>query len=208
LHAIGDSTIALVLAFMESLAPDSSWRRLRPRLEHAEWLTPDLRARARRLGVIVVQNPTHFTDGPELMHSRFGVERSPYYQPLRSLMENGIPLAIGSDGPFNPFLNIFFAITHPDNPPEALTREAAVIAYSRGSAYAEHAEREKGILAPGMLADLAVLSQDIFTVPANLLPETHSLLTLVGGRTAYDAGALRADLGSEMATWNPPLHMP
>src|SRR2546422_9042749 len=62
-------------------------------------------------------------------------------------------------------LNIMFAVTHPMNPAEALSREQAVLAYTRGSAYAELAERETGTLAPGMLADLAVLSQDIFTVP-------------------------------------------
>jgi predicted amidohydrolase YtcJ len=190
LHAIGDSTITLVLAAMESLAPDSAWRRLRPRLEHAEWLSQDLRARVRRLGAIVVENPTHFTDGPERMHERFGETRSAHYQPFGSLVADGIPLAIGSDGPLDPFLNIYFAVTHPDNPREALTRQQAVIAYTRGSAYAEHAEREKGVLAPGMLADLAVLSQDIFTVADEALPNTTSVLTLVGGRVAYDAGVL------------------
>jgi predicted amidohydrolase YtcJ len=164
---------------------------LRPRLEHAEWLTPDLRARARGLGVVVVENPTHFTDGPERMQARFGAARSTRYQPFRSLVDDGIPLAIGSDGPLDPFLNLYFAVTHPDNPREALTREAAVIAYTRGSAYAEHAEHEKGVLAPGMLADLAVLSQDIFTVATDALPDTRSVLTLVGGRIAYDAGVLR-----------------
>lgn len=197
LHAIGDSTIALVLALIESLAPDSSWRRLRPRLEHAEWLTPDLREFTRRFGVVVVQNPTHFTDGQELMRARFGEARSQYYQPFRTLLEHGIPLAIGSDGPFNPFLNIYFAVQHPDNPAEAMTREAAVIAYTYGSAYAEHAEHQKGSLAPGMLADLAVLSQDIFAVPPDELAGTRSLLTLVGGVPVYDAGVLRIELAPE-----------
>jgi predicted amidohydrolase YtcJ len=90
----------------------------------------------------------------------------------------------------DPFLNLLLATTHPDTPGEALTREAAVVAYTRGSAYAEHAERRKGTLAPGMLADIAVLSQDIFTVPAEALPATVSVLTLVGGRIAFDAGVL------------------
>lgn len=58
------------------------------------------------------------------------------------------------------------------------------------SAYAEFAEKDKGTLEPGKLADLAVLSQDIFTVSASDLPKTTSLLTLVGGRVVYDAGIL------------------
>jgi predicted amidohydrolase YtcJ len=193
LHAIGDGTIALVLETMESLAPATAWRRLRPRLEHAEWLTPDLRARARRLGIVVVENPTHFTDGAERMHARFGPARSAEYQPFGSLPRDGIPLAIGSDGPLDPFLNLYFAVTHPDNPREALTLEAAVVAYTRGSAYAEHAEHEKGTLAPGMLADLAVLSRDIFTVPVDELPGTESVLTLVGGRVVFDAGVVQGE---------------
>ena len=70
--------------------------------------------------------------------------------------------------------------------------ERAVRAYTWGSAYAEFAEKEKGALSAGMLADLAVLSQDIFTVPADKLPATTSVLTLVGGTVVYDAKVLVA----------------
>jgi predicted amidohydrolase YtcJ len=79
------------------------------------------------------------------------------------------------------------AATSPSDAREALTREQAVTMYTLGSAYAEFAERDKGRLVPGMLADLAVLSQDIFTVPAEALPQTVSVLTIVGGRVAYRA---------------------
>lgn len=113
-------------------------------------------------------------------------------QPLRSLLAAGIPVALGSDGPTNPYLNIMFAITHPDRPSEAITREQAVIAYTATSAYAKFAEKDKGTLDPGKLADLAVLSQDVFTVPAQVLPKTKSVLTLVGGKAAYDAHVVGA----------------
>ena len=66
-----------------------------------------------------------------------------------------------------------------------MTREQAVVAYTLTSAYAEFAEKDKGSLEPGKLADLAVLSQDIFTVPAEALPATESVLTMVGGKTDY-----------------------
>ena len=75
----------------------------------------------------------------------------------------------------------------PDDTTEAITRERAVEVMTRNAAYAEFAERQKGTLAPGMLADVAVLSQDIFTVPVAALPNTASVLTLVGGRVVYDA---------------------
>ena len=70
-------------------------------------------------------------------------------------------------------------------PDEAITREQAVIAYTMGSAYAQFAEDDKGSLEPGKLADLAVLSQDIFSVPPEALPATTSRLTLVGGKVAW-----------------------
>jgi predicted amidohydrolase YtcJ len=85
-----------------------------------------------------------------------------------------------------------FASIHPDRPSEAISREQAVVAYTLGSAYAEFAEKDKGSLVPGKLADLAVLSQDIFTVPASELPKTESVLTLVGGKVVYDGKALSA----------------
>jgi hypothetical protein len=191
LHAVGDSTIALLLAAMRDVAPDSVWRRLRPRIEHGDGLARDQFDAARRLGIVVVQNPSHLAIA-STMQARWGAERLARLDHLRSLVDAGIPLALGSDGPRSPGLNLMFATMHPNRPDEALTREQAVIAYTRGSAYAEHAEREKGTLAPGMLADLAVLSQDVFRVPAQALPATVSVLTVVGGRVVHDALSPRA----------------
>jgi predicted amidohydrolase YtcJ len=91
----------------------------------------------------------------------------------------------------NPYLNIMLASLHPDRPSEAITREQAVIAYTLTSAYAEFAEKDKGRLEPGKLADLAVLSQDIFTVSPPELPKTVSVLTIVGGKIVYDGKAIR-----------------
>ncbi len=189
LHAVGDSTPALVMRLMTELAPDSIWRRERLRLEHGDGLAPDLFPLTRRLGIIISQNPSHLLVRP-ILEVRYGDSRTRVLQPMRSLLEAGIPLALGSDGPLNPFLNIMFAVANPPNPSEALTVEQAVRAYTRGSAFAEFKEGEKGILAAGMLADLAVLSQDIFRVPVQALPGTTSVLTLVGGRVVHDAGVV------------------
>ena len=187
LHVVGDSSAALVLGLMAAVGDGEAWTSHRLRIEHGDGLAPDLQQAARRLGVVVVQNPSHLMIG-DLARTRLGAERLSTYQPLRSLLSAGIPLALGSDGPMNPFLNLMFAVTYPSRPGEALTREQAITAYTLGSAFAERRERDKGRLAPGMLADLAVLSQDIFTVPADALPGTTSVLTLVGGRVVHDAG--------------------
>lgn len=150
---------------------------------------PDLIARVKRMRLIVVENPTHLALR-ELFVKRFGVERADQMQPMRSLLEAGIPLALGSDGPNNPYLNIMLANVYPGKPREAITREQAVIAYTLTAAYSEFAEKNKGSLEAGKLADLAVLSQDIFSVPPLELPRTESVLTMVGGKIVYDAKAL------------------
>jgi predicted amidohydrolase YtcJ len=105
---------------------------------------------------------------------------------MKSTIAAGIPVALGSDGPLNPYLNLMFATIDANNPPEAMTREQAVRAYTSGSAFAELQETQKGSIAPGMLADLAMLSQDIFAVPVDALPATVSLLTVVGGRVVHE----------------------
>ncbi|HKV77400.1 MAG TPA: amidohydrolase [Candidatus Sulfotelmatobacter sp.] len=188
-HVVGDHTIETFLNAMDATGGEKVWSKRRVRLEHGDGLMPDLVPRAKRLGVIVVQNPTHFALG-ELFVKRFGDKRSQMLFPVRSLLEAGIPVALGSDGSLNPFLNIMLASSHPGNPKEAMTREQAVIAYTLTSAYAEFAENDKGSLEPGKLADLAVLSQDIIKVPAEDLPKTESVLTVVGGKVVYDAKVL------------------
>jgi predicted amidohydrolase YtcJ len=167
LHIVGDSTAAIVLNLMETLAPDSLWRQRRVRFEHGGGIAGVQIARARRLGIVIAQP-------------------RPEGAPLRLWLEAGLPLAYGSDMLRNPFYHLMIAVTEPTIPGQAISREAAVTMLTRGSAYAQFAEREKGTLAPGMLADLAVLSQDVFAVPARALPGTTSVLTIVGGRVVFD----------------------
>lgn len=98
---------------------------------------------------------------------------------------------IRADGTFSVSLKEkAFATTHPRRPGEAITREQAVIAYTRTAAYAEFAEQTKGTLTVGKVADLAVLSQNIFKAPIPKLLQTESVLTMVNGVVVYDAGLL------------------
>jgi predicted amidohydrolase YtcJ len=84
------------------------------------------------------------------------------------------------------------ASIYPGKLREAITREQAVIAYTLTAAYSEFAKKDKGSLEPGKFADLAVLSQDVFSIPPAELPKTESVLTMVGGKIVYDAKALSA----------------
>jgi predicted amidohydrolase YtcJ len=190
IHAVGDAAIDAYLSALEAAGRPETWRLKRPRLEHGDMLSPDLVGRAKTLGVVVVQNPAHFMLR-DTLQARLGDARMKTMQPFKSLIAAGIPIAIGSDGPLSPFLNIMFATMHLVNPAEALSREEAVVAYTRGSAFAEFAEKDKGHLSVGMFADLAVLSADLFSVPTAQLPAISSVLTLVGGQTVHDAGLIR-----------------
>lgn len=177
LHVVGDRAIAVVLDEMEKLGGD--WTHLVV-IEHAH-LLGDV-ARAKKLGLAIVATPYHGAH-PATNVARLGVERSERWEPLHEIVGAGIPLALGSDGPLDPFANIALAVTHASSP---LTREQALVAYTAGSAYDEHLEADKGKLVPGMLADLAVLSRDI--VEQDPI-EARSVLTIVGGEVVYDAAS-------------------
>jgi predicted amidohydrolase YtcJ len=180
LHVFGPVAAQSMLDAMQKSGGPNVWSTKRVRFEHGDGLTPAMIEQAKALGVVVVQSPSHLVVGQFLDPDQVGP------QPLRSLIASGVPVALSSDGPVNPFVDIMLASTHPDHPAEAITREEAVIAYTRTAAYAEFEERDLGTLEVGKLADLAVLTQDIFTVPTADLPKTESVLTLVGGVISYD----------------------
>ena len=188
LHCAGDRAAEVVLDVLEK-RPRVDWKSKRVRIEHGDGVYGDLLERARKLGVIVVQNPSHFDR--DLVGDRFAADTQ--FFPLRSWIEAGVPIALGSDGPMNPFLNIMLASIHPMRPAEAITRAQAVQAYTAGSAFAELAEREKGTLSVGKRADFAVLSGDLFAVPAPELPALTSVMTVVDGRIVYEAATARGD---------------
>ena len=177
---------------MDSVASDKQWRKMRVRIEHGTLLRADRYESVRRKGVFVVQNPVHFALA-DIANARLSPDQLAEIDPMRSLLDRGIEVAIGSDSvvaPGNPYLDIFFALIQPTRPSEALTVEQAVIAYTRTAAAAEFQEQWKGTLEPGKAADLTVLSRDIFSMPVNDIPLTEAELTMVDGRIVFDAGRL------------------
>ena len=173
MHIAGDSSAKIVLNLMKQLASAEVWKQKRVRIEHGVPInTKALIYDVKNLGIIIAHTPQYGQSSP-----------------LRAWINMGIPVAIGPDALINPYLNIMFMTAQQSDSNQNISREQAVIAYTKGSAYAEFAEKYKGKLMPGMLADLAVLSQDIFTIPAPQLPATKSVLTMIDGKIVYQDAA-------------------
>jgi predicted amidohydrolase YtcJ len=170
MHITGDSSMAIVLSLMKQLANGDVWKSKRVRIEHNQtpYITPFEVNDVKELGLVMMHTPKYCQGSP-----------------IQSFIEKGITMGISPDGTTNPFWDIMVITTQQTNPAENITREQAVIAYTKTNAYAEFAENKKGTLAKGMLADLAVLSQDIFTIPAEQLTATKSILTIVDGKIVY-----------------------
>lgn len=170
MHIVGDSALHAVLSLMKQIGTDADWQSRRVRLEHNStiYATPEELKQMKEMGMLMMHTPIY-----------------EHRSPLRSHLADNRKVGISPDGVMNPFLNIMIMTTQMDNPKENITREEAVIAYTKTNAYAEFTDNEKGTLMPGKLADLAVLSQDIFTIPAGQLPATRSILTMVDGKIVF-----------------------
>lgn len=193
IHAVGDGAIDRMLDAVDATGGAAAWHGRRLRMEHGDLLFPENYDRVHDAGIVVVQNPLHFGI-PGVMAERLSSGAQADIQPLRSLLDADIPVAFGSDSfgaPPNPWLDILLAVVHPTRgEAEAISVEEAITAYTRTAAYAEFAEGQKGVLKPGYYADLAVLSQDPFTVAPPALPDTESLLTVVHGEVRYQSDQL------------------
>ncbi len=202
-HAIGDRANTLVLDIFERLrASTGDRRRWRPRLEHAQVVRPEDLPRFRALDVIASLQPSHCIDDMRWAEARIGRARCAEAYNVRSFVDAGAHVAFGTDwfvAPLDPMIGLYAAVSRqfPDGTPadgwfpeQRITLSQAVDCYTRGSAYAELAEDRKGMLRPGYLADLVVLSRDIFAVPPREILDTRPVLTVVGGRVVFDGGQL------------------
>ena len=168
----------------------------RLRIEHAQVTTPAQIERFRQLKVIASMQPSHVLTDMNWAMARLGPARAANSYAWADFLKNGVTLAFGTDYPVEPvapFRGLYAAVTRKDVafksdyfPRERLTMDQAIAAYTTGSAFAEFSEKEKGVLRPGMLADLVVLDRDISVVPAQEILETKVLRTVVGGKTVYE----------------------
>jgi predicted amidohydrolase YtcJ len=153
--------------------------------------------RFRELNVIASMQPSHVLTDMHWAMSRLGPQRAAHSYAWAEFENHGVKLAFGTDYPVEPvapFRGLYAAITRKSEegkqvyfPEQKLTIEQALAAYTAGSAYAEFAEKQKGTLAPGMLADFVVLDRDLTEIPPAQILGTRVLRTVVGGKTVYES---------------------
>ncbi len=200
LHAIGDRANALVLDIFEKTAAAGGPRDRRFRIEHAQHLRPEDAARFGRLRVIASVQPYHLIDDGRWAEKKIGAARVRMAYPYKSLLDAGATLAFGSDwpvAPMDPVMGIYAAVTrrtldgkNPDGwgPGQKIPLEEAIKGYTSNAAFAEFAERDKGLIAPGRLADFVVLDRDLFRIPAEEILEAGVRMTIVGGEAVFRRG--------------------
>jgi predicted amidohydrolase YtcJ len=205
-HAIGDAAAQMALnafAEAEKAAKDKKIKAAnggddyRLRIEHAQVVTPPQIVKFRDLKVIASMQPAHVITDMPWAEARLGPKRAEHSYAWAEFLKRGVTLAFGSDhpfGPVSPFLGLYAATTrtsedgkHEYYPDQKISMDQAIAAYTIGSAFAEFAEKDKGVIAPGMLADFIVLDRDVTAIVPQKLLQTKVLRTVVGGKTVYEA---------------------
>lgn len=169
----------------------------RLRIEHAQITSTAQIAKFRELKVIASMQPNHLLTDMNWAEDRVGEKRASTSYAWAAMLKSGVILAFGTDYPVEPvapFRGLYSAVTRKSEdgkreyfPEQRLTMDQAIAAYTTGAAFAEFAEKEKGMLAPGMLADFVILDRDITAVAPEKVLETKVLRTVVGGKTVYES---------------------
>ncbi len=194
-HAIGDLAFEMVLNAIEKHPLTSNGR---DRLIHAQILRMDLIERAKKLPLILDIQPRFLASDFPWVMDRVGREHNGYYYAWKTLLDNNLPCAGGSDAPIeplNPFLGIHAAVTRtniddPDktiyNEEECLSVYEAVSLFTKGSAFAACREQNRGIIKEGNLADFTILQEDIFKVNPDKIATINVSKTVIGGEIVYN----------------------
>ena len=198
-HAIGDRANHVGLDAFAAVVAVNPPRDRRDRIEHAQVVAPDDFARFASLKIIASMQPSHVLDDERWAEDRLGPERSRGAYAWRTMEHDGVHLAFGTDFPvesINPLRGLYACLTRqlPDGsgpaggwePQEKLSAFDCIHAYTAGSAYAQFEEKRKGLLEPGMLADIVVYPADITAIPPQSLLHLNVSMTIAGGRIVYE----------------------
>ena len=202
-HAVGDAAVQAIVEAYERVNRDFPVHDLRPSITHANFMTADIIHKMRELGIVANLQPDWlYLDGATLQ-KQFGDARLEYFQPYKTLFEQGVVVGGGSDhmqkigsfrsiNQYNPFLGMWITLTRQprwtDRPlhlKQRLTREQAIRLYTINNAYLTFEEKSKGSLEEGKLADFIVLDRDILTCPLDEVKDIQVDETYLGGRQVY-----------------------
>ena len=195
LHTTYNETIERALTVYEEVDREIPFDGLHWFFDHCETISDRNIERVKALGGgIAVQNRMAFQG--EYFVERYGAQQAKRTPPIRRMLKMGVPVGAGTDATrvssYNPFLSLYWLITGKTigglslYPPEnRFDREEALKLYTLGSSWFSTEDGKKGALAPGQLADLAVLSGDYFSIPEEDIKHLESVLTIVGGKIVY-----------------------
>jgi len=205
-HAIGDKGVLMALNAFGAAEKEAREKKVkapnggddfRLRIEHAQVTTPLEVSKFKELKVIASMQPNHLLTDMNWAMARLGEKRAAHSYAWAEFLNKGVTLAFGTDypvEPVTPFRGLYAAVTRKSEdgkkeyfPEQKLTIDQAIAAYTTGAAFAEFTEKDKGTLAPGMLADFVVLDRDITSVPPQKILGTKVLRTVLGGKTVYEA---------------------
>jgi predicted amidohydrolase YtcJ len=197
LHATYNETITRALNVFEEINRDIPFKDLCWFFDHAETVTDTNLEKIKALnGGIAIQHRMAYQG--EYFINRYGKEAAKRSPPIRKMLEMGIPVGAGTDATrvasYNPWISLYWMVTGKTvggtplyGDENKVERLEALRLYTLGSAKFSREEQSKGSLSAGMYADIAVLSQDYFTVPDESIKNITSLLTILGGKVVYSA---------------------
>jgi predicted amidohydrolase YtcJ len=196
-HAIGDKAIRDLLDIYYEVERENGPKDRRFRMEHVQHIHPDDVPRFSIQNVIASAQPYHAIDDGRWAEDVIGTERAQTTYAFRSLIESGARVAFGSDwyvAPASPLDGIYAAVTrrtlddkNPDGwvPQQKITVEQALRAYTYEGAYASFEEDRKGVLKPGLLADMVLIDRDLMDIAPETIRDAQVLKTIVGGRVVF-----------------------
>ena len=196
-HAIGDRAISMMLDIFADIEKEHGYHDQRFAIEHAQHTAQKDFERFAKLHVIASMQPYHAIDDGRWAEARLGHERARYSYAWRSFLDHGVTLAFGTDwpvAPLDPMLGVYAAVTratldgkNPGGwiPEEKITLPEAIEAYTMGAAFAEFQDSEKGSISPGKLADMVILSDNIFDLKPEAIRNVKVKTTIVGGKVVY-----------------------
>jgi predicted amidohydrolase YtcJ len=196
-HAIGDSAISMMLDIFADIEKEHGYHDQRFAIEHAQHMARKDFERFAKLHVIASMQPYHAIDDGRWAEGRLGHERTRYSYAWRSFLDHGVTLAFGTDwpvAPLDPMLGVYGAVTratldgkNPGGwiPEEKITLPEAIEAYTMGAAFAEFQDSEKGSISPGKLADMVIVSDNIFELKPEAIRNVKVKTTIMGGKLVY-----------------------